>query len=170
MPRNYQPGWDGTTTVGDGRRDVEGRWAAVSPHIPHGSRVLDLGAAQGYFAARAASELGCQVVAIDPDVVDYPGVTAIRQIVAPEDVDLLGTFDVALALSILHHMARWRDMLDVLVANATTVIVETPHPNETLKDPKKNARLRDIYDATRGTLLCKTGSIYNTHMRETVLL
>lgn len=170
MPRNYQPGWDGNKTVGNGCRDVEGRWASISPHIPHGSRVLDLGAAQGYFAARAASELGCQVIAIDPDVVEYPGVTAIRQIVAPEDVDLLGTFDVALALSILHHIPRWRDMLDVLVANATTVIVETPQPDEKLKDAKKNARLQDIYDATRGTLLCKTGSIYNTHMRETVLL
>lgn len=170
MAVDYQPLWDGTCTVGAGQRDVVTRWTAIQPHIKRGSRVLDLGASRGYFAARAASELDCQVVAIDPAVGDFPGVTPVRKIVQPEDVDLLGTFDVALALSILHHIPRWRDMLDVLVANATTVIVETPHPQETLRDKRKNARLQDIYDATRGTVLCETLSVYGTHMRQTVLL
>jgi len=173
MKRKYQPLWVDGQTIGTGRRDVETRWQAIVPHIPHGSRLLDLGAAQGYFTARAADEQGCTVVAIDPDLTDFTGVQnvqTVRRIVTPDDVAALGRFDVALALSILHHIPRWRDMLDVLVANATTVIVEIPHPQERLKDPSKNSRLQGIHDATRGTVLCETLSIYATHMRQTVLL
>jgi len=170
---DYQPRWDGTRTVGVGQRDVETRWAAIAPHVPERSRLLDLGAAQGYFAARAVDEKSCTVVAVDPDLNDFSdvqNVQTVRRIVSPEDVEAFGKFDVALALNILHHVGRWRDMLDVLVANATTVIVETPHPDETLKDRRKNERLQDIYDATRGTVLCETLSVYRTHMRQTVLL
>ena len=173
MKGNYQPLWVNGKTVGTGRRDVETRWAAISPHIAKGSRVLDLGAAQGYFSVRSAVELGCSVVAVDPDLADMSDVQnvhCVRRIVSPHDVNELGKFDLALALSILHHIDKWQKMLDVLVANATTVIVETPHPKETLKDTRKNARLQEIYDRTRGTVLCETLSIYGTHMRETVLL
>jgi 2-polyprenyl-3-methyl-5-hydroxy-6-metoxy-1,4-benzoquinol methylase len=134
---------------------------------------LDLGAAQGYFSVRSAVELGCSVVAVDPDLADMSDVQnvhCVRQIVTPDYVAKFGKFDVALALSILHHIGEWRKMLDVLIANATIVIVETPHPQEILKDPRKNARLQEIYDRTRGTVLCETLSIYGTHMRETVLL
>lgn len=123
-----------------GTRECAERFDAIASRILEadldGSTMLDLGAYAGYFAQRAAQELGCKVTAVDDWrglaglVVD--GVTVINRRLSPEEVADLGRFDVVLALSVLHHIPEWRSMLDVLRANSTLLFVEPPNADEVL--------------------------------------
>lgn len=139
---SYQDTIDPTgAVVSAGYRECEARYEVVRQAVEGLRRpftVLDLGAAEGYFSVRLAQEFGARVVAIDsrPVVKAIEGrVAAVRvQEMTPEDVRLLGTFDVVLALSILHHVPDWKGMLERLDRNfRSRLIVETPNPREKLR-------------------------------------
>lgn len=138
----YQPEWVEGKTVGDSRRDAQGRYTAITKELA-GRRsftVMDLGAHAGYFSLRLADEFDATVTAVDDaseltatlEKNKHPKVTGVFQRVDPKGLAALGTFDVILCLSVLHHVPWWRSMLDMLTRQAAKVFVETAHPDEDL--------------------------------------
>lgn len=128
-------------TLVQGYRECAGRYEAIREYVSDLRRpftVLDLGAASGYFSIRLTQDFGARCVAVESrNVIDHaePYVAAIvKKAVTPEDVRQLGTFDVVLGLSVLHHMRYWRDMVRMLnKITRSALIVETPHCKEALK-------------------------------------
>ena len=141
------------------RRDPSQRWAHIAPSLRPGDRVLDYGAAEGHYAAAAAA-LGCQVVAIDD--VRLPTrlpdrVIPVRRRVAPDELVQFGMFDVVLALSVLHHLERWREGWEaVLAVTRRHLFVEVPHPDEVGVAGSDNRQLYDHVAGAGGTWLCST--------------
>jgi CTP-dependent riboflavin kinase len=128
-------------TVQRGYRECAARYDMIHEELRGLRRpftVLDLGAASGYFSIRLTQDYGARCVAVDPTdhVRTARGLVAavVQQAVTPEDVRRLGTFDVVLGLSVLHHMPYWRDMLAMLNRiTRSALIVETPDSREVLK-------------------------------------
>lgn len=134
----YQPLIRGGVHLQAGERDCADRYTAIRTALTAegatGDTVLDLGAAQGYFAQRLATEVDCRVTAVD-DCPDLPAAASERITVIPERLDpaglrLLPRHDWVLALSVLHHFAAWRRALDAVLACRRGAIVEIPHPGE----------------------------------------
>lgn len=137
---------DGTVAVA-GSRDCAGRWDAIEAFLldhyhgtPTGLRVLDLGAYTGYFAVRTVTSFpGSTVVAVDnyrglpAAVAAFPGIRVVARRVDPVEVRHNGPFDVTFALSVLHHIPDWVEMLDTLIDTTTGVLfIEPPNPDEVL--------------------------------------
>ncbi|KZA21874.1 class I SAM-dependent methyltransferase [Acinetobacter baumannii] len=133
---SYQPRWVNGKTVGVSQRDAEGRFAAIAKHLygQFGFTALDLGAHQGYFAHRLADEFGAEVIAADdsPVLESGPGVSLIHKRLTPADILGLKHVDVALCLSVLHHVPQWRETLDALRSISDVLFVETAIPDEIL--------------------------------------
>jgi 2-polyprenyl-3-methyl-5-hydroxy-6-metoxy-1,4-benzoquinol methylase len=108
----------------DDIRDSTARADLIHQHIPAGSRVLDFGAYRGVISAKLASH-GHAVTAVAPELPDLPGVTCIKRTMTPDDIRQLGQFDVALCLSVLHHLPDWPDYVAALKDAAYMVFVET---------------------------------------------
>lgn len=151
----YQPGWDSAKRreVGQGQRDCAGRYAGIVGQL-HGRRnlrVLDLGAYTGYFAARLADELDARVVAVD----DFPAlgqlkhrrIKVINRRLNLAGLRELGRFDVALCLSVLHHVTWWPQLLTELVDRSRIAFVEPTNPREEL--PRAAAQSPRIDPAVR---------------------
>lgn len=165
---NYQPLWQGGQTVGPQERDCAGRYAAILPFVPEGARVLDFGAFTGYFSHRLADERSATCVAVSPQALDYPGVTAIKQDLSADGIRALGKFDVVLALSVLHHVRPWRDYWTALLEAAPTVIVEVPHRDETFNHCP-DRQVKELAEEVTGTVLCETAGYQTGLLRATML-
>ncbi len=116
--------------------------------------VLDLGAASGYFSIRLTQDFGARAVAVDrdPAVREAIGrVAAVEQkTMDPEMVRRMGTYDMVLGLSFLHHVPGWRAMLDMLNRiTRSALIIETPHPREKLRVAVNRHELGAIDAAVR---------------------
>lgn len=129
---SYQP-----TAAGPGERVCVDRWEAIRRHlatIPEPFNLLDLGANAGWFSARAADEFDCRVTAIDNHP-DLPAAASERVTVVHRRVDApalrqMARHDVVLALSVIHHMRDWRQVLAQVRACRRMAFVEIPHPGE----------------------------------------
>lgn len=100
--------------------------------------MLDLGGASGYFSIRLTQEFGarCVVVDKDPSVLGAVGQVAsvVNKAITPEGVRRLGTYDMVLGLSFLHHVPDWRGMLGMMNrVTRSTLVIETPNPKEVLR-------------------------------------
>lgn len=141
----YQPEWIDGKTVGNSRRDAEGRYNAIATYLG-GMRsftALDLGAHSGYFSFRMAEEFGAEVVAVD-DAEELR--ETFRKTSGPADGRVVGVFermdagtletmrefDVILCLSVLHHVTWWRSLLDMMVRKSGILFVETAVAGEKL--------------------------------------
>lgn len=143
--------------ISKGYRDCEERYEAIAHEVAALRRpftVLDLGAAEGYFALRLTRDFGARVVAVDSRQVVRAvegKVAAVR--VADVDADAvhkLGSFDVVLALSFLHHVPDWRRMLERLDRSfRSRLFIEVPHPGERLRDALNRNALPVIDAAVR---------------------
>lgn len=141
---SYQDTLDaGGNVIRRGTRDCEGRWSAIFDQIiieqlGTDFRALDLGAYHGYFSQRLATQFRADVVAVDgyrplqTTMASFPSVTVIPERVTAAQLDSLGDFDLGLALSVLHHMPDWREVLDVLIERCHVLFIEVPHRTETL--------------------------------------
>lgn len=147
-----------------GTRDCATRWDAIAADLDgmHGFRALDLGAYTGYFSQRLAIEFDANVTAVDnyrplvQAMQDIDGVHVIDRRLDHEDVAALGGFDVALALSVLHHMSDWRETLDVLLDNAGRLYIEVPDSSEVLpKAIAHSAELTETVESLGGVALTK---------------
>lgn len=130
----YQP-----TATAPGERVCADRWEPIREllmDIPEPFTVLDVGAAQGWFARRILDEFPhARVTAIDPgpgldDLAGHERVTVVRRKVTAIDLHRLPRHDVTLALSVLHHFADWPQALSLVRASRRFAVVETPAPGE----------------------------------------
>jgi 2-polyprenyl-3-methyl-5-hydroxy-6-metoxy-1,4-benzoquinol methylase len=137
---SYQDATRGGRVI-PGARDCAGRYEAISRALrdARGFTVLDFGANDGYFSRRLAEDFDASVTAVDDwkslprSVAHEPRVSVIARRLSPHDVRHLGEFDVVLALSVLHHVPEWGEMLQALHDAARHVLfVETPDVSETL--------------------------------------
>lgn len=146
---------DGTTSR-PGYRDCAGRWAILQDFLAsHPMRsALDFGANAGYFSRQLARR-GVQVTAVDtlPALARAasPAITVHRRKMGPQQVAALPRTDLVLALSVLHHNTDWPALLMALRGrSAEWLIVETPHPEEPLRQAAARDQLAEI-DATLRT-------------------
>lgn len=154
---SYQDRLPGSRSPGQGYRECAGRYRVISlalRSLPSPFTVLDLGAAEGYFSSRIAGEFGAFVTAVEARTIKdsnyHPRVTWIQKAITPQEVLELGSFDVVLALSVLHHLPNWKKMLEALVAvTHRTLFVETPHPSERLRQAKARNELAEIDTTVR---------------------
>ncbi|SFD14329.1 DUF120 domain-containing protein [Streptomyces aidingensis] len=181
---SYQPVWRGGQAVAEGERECADRWEPIREvlaAVEQPFTVLDLGAAQGYFSARAAEEFGCRVSAIDSD---RAVAQAASSLVTPyvRRVDASGLrhmarHDVVLALSVLHHFGDWRAVLRQVRACRRWAVVEVPHPGERwLRSAAARHQLAAIHDAVAAVAERRLGEFERTgrdgsrHMRPMYLL
>jgi SAM-dependent methyltransferase len=128
-------------------------------------RVVDLGAATGYFATRVARRLPEGVVYaadVEPDMVRYLRERAARErlpnvrpvLATPDDVPLERPVDVALVVDTYHHLsdrvgyfrrfaARLRPGGRVVVIDFTKDAPEGPPPEQRLAPAQVEAEMRD---------------------------
>ena len=132
---------DDGTVASTGYRDCGQRYEIIRKELESLRRpftVLDLGASQGYFSIRLTQDFGARVVAVDrlKDIHKATGkVAAIRQKdLTVDDIFRLGTFDVVLGLSFLHHQKDWCNKLAMMAKiTRSALIIETPNSNEKLR-------------------------------------
>lgn len=160
--------------VTEGRRECSARYEAIRVALSKLRRpftVLDLGAAQGYFAERLAEDFGAVVTAVDTGPVRrrkrYPrGSVAWKQErLSGANVAQWGGFDVVLALSLLHHIPDWPRMLEALPTIARRALfLEVPHPEEKLRVAPARGELPRLLEAVQGLgghVIGRTGGIYD---------
>lgn len=172
----YQPEWRNGKEHGRGKRDAASRYQAIAERIAYaglrpGFTVLDFGAYGGYFSARLAEEFGAVCTAVDdsPKLKPAPGITVINERVTPSGIAKLGTFDVVLCLSVLHHSTNWRNYLEALTEAAGELLfVETANPDETLPKAKAHNQSKAIHTAVEragGEVIVKTAGYDSRYAR-----
>lgn len=151
---SYQDTLDETgAVVAKGYRECEERYRVIRAQAAKLRRpftVLDLGAAEGYFSVRLAQDFGARCTAVESrDVIRQADLASVVQKdVDAEDVRLLGTYDVVLGLSFLHHVPDWRGMLEQMDRSARSLlVVETPTPEEKLRSALNRHQLGAIQQA-----------------------
>ena len=111
--------------------------------------MLELGALDGYFSKHLAETHKAQCTAVDdnPHLQESPGVTVVQDRLSATAIRKLGPFDVALCLSVLHHLPQWKATLNALLDAAPVVIVESAHPDEALPKAGNHKASADILAA-----------------------
>ena len=129
----YQDVWEDGECREAGERDCDGRYRLIAETLPTGHfTALDIGAHTGYFARRIAESFPARVTAVDnyPGLVACHGVEVISERLGAARLAQLPRHDVVLALSVLHHMADWREALPLMAACRSHLIIEVCHPSE----------------------------------------
>lgn len=135
---------DAGNVVRSGSRECASRWDAIYADL-QGTfdtkdifRVLDLGAYEGYFTRRLLDAYPyAEVVAVDdwrglPLALAGSSAAVINERLSPADVGELGSFEVTLCLSVLHHVPDWRDMFSVIHDQSDQLYLEVPDASEVL--------------------------------------
>lgn len=132
--------WINGETVGEGRRSCGDRYQSIAKKLGRRKNftILDIGAHSAYFSVRLAEEFQATATAVDgnPDLVDAlanQNSNRVRGIFEYADEPLLkslGSFDVGLCLSVLHHVDWWPTMLQMLHEQCSMLFVELAAPEE----------------------------------------
>lgn len=118
----------------DDGRESDKRLALLKKDLGRVKRgpLMDLGANLGYFSY-GLSDAGFDVTAVEPPngkTFDARVTEHRAWVQNPEDLPE-GPFDFAIVLSVLHHIPRWRDVLEgVFDRTQRRVYVEVPHTAE----------------------------------------
>lgn len=183
----YQPLWIDGQTVGDAKRDAVTRYEAIAGrlgYLPSGFRAVDVGAHSGYFAYRMADELGADVLAIDGDDAlrdgvarqetggSSAGVKPLFENLTAGQLPELGSFDVGLCLSVLHHLPWWEQMLDDMLTACSLVFVETAVPGENLAwiSERTEATCAAVRALPGAEVVCEVPGFDDRFMRPTYVL
>ena len=162
------------TVVAEGYRSCADRYAVVrevAQSLRRPFTVLDLGASSGYFSTRLTQDFGARAVAVDrdPAVREAIGKVAavVQKTVDPEMVRKLGTYDMVLGLSFLHHVPNWRGMLDIMNRiTRSALIIETPNPMEQLRVAVNRGVLGAIDTAVRAIGMKQVGTSSGVWQRD----
>lgn len=169
----YQPEWAHGREVGVGQRDCSSRYESIGVYLTPrwGIRVLDFGASSGYFSRRLADDFMADCTAVDNDaeLFGYPGVTVMRRLLTPSQLRTLGSFDVTLCLSVLHHYPEWeaQQYLSAVLASAPIVFVEAANPSEQWSPAFKRTTIA-VDKALRkagGQVIARTPSVMRNALR-----
>lgn len=122
--------WDGSYDEG---RKSKLRLNRIVKHMSTPGTVLDLGANAGFFSHGLAKK-GFDVVAVEPPNEKSYDLDLVMEhrawVQTPDDLPSV-EFDYALALSVLHHIPGWKDLLDHLLSTTKrAVFVEVPSTEE----------------------------------------
>lgn len=147
----------------------------------HPDTILDFGALTCRQATLLAEHYGATVTAVDdsPELLDTfttpktGTVNIVTRRIGPTEIKRGGPYDVAICLSVLHHLAHWRSYLTALTASARIVFVEAPHPDEVLPgvDGHKNTPAIHAELAKRGAeYVCTAPGWDSRYMRDTYVI
>ncbi|MFH1254544.1 MAG: class I SAM-dependent methyltransferase [bacterium] len=133
--------------IKEGVKDCEIRYPNIKKILDNYKRpftVLDIGASEGYFSIRIASEYDCTCVMIEgdnslllPEIcrLNKPlsNLIVLEKFITPQDLKELGEcehFDVVLAFNVIHQMKNaWKETIDNLLALGDNIVIENPPPD-----------------------------------------
>lgn len=176
----YLPRWDKGKEIGTGQRDGDGRYRAIRKYlednpIEPGFSVLDFGAWNGYFSRRLADDFDANCTAVDnvPELEPYPGVAVINRRIQPDEIT--GTYDVVIAMSVLHHLENWRDYFAKFLEVAPVVFLEVAAPSEVLPKAKAHNNSKAIMRSVKakklgGTVIAETPGYDSKHLRPLIVI
>lgn len=144
------------------------------------SSILDFGALTCRQATILADKYGATVTAVDDDpqlldtftVPSKGTVNIVTRRIGPTEIKQ-GSYDVAICLSVLHHLKQWRSYLNALTESAGVLFIEVPHPDETLpgvEGHKNSAAIIEELDKRGATLLCQAPGWDMRYLRNTYVL
>lgn len=110
------------------------RFAKAKPHIPEGSRLLDIGTGDGAFLRYLNGHIAVGI-GIDPiltDVIEYEA----HQLIPgyfPQDFTIHSTFDIITLLAVVEHLPedKLKSVVEAcwgLLVSGGCVIITVPHP------------------------------------------
>ncbi len=159
-------------TEKEGGKDCEIRYPHIKKILDNYKRpftVLDIGASEGYFSLRIASEYDCTCVMIEGDNTlllphicqlnkKLSNVVVLEKFITPQDLKELGEcehFDLVLAFNVVHQMkGAWKESIDYLLTLGDHVLIETPPPGCRTAANAENLPLIEAYLAQN-----KNGSV-----------
>jgi riboflavin kinase len=153
-----------------GERACADRYQAIKrvlSMLPTPFTLLDFGANAGYFARRTVEDFDAVATAVD-DHRGLPAAASENLVVVNKRLDVNGMrmlprHDVALALSVLHHIADWPRMLDQIRACRQFAVIEVPHPDERwMRSAAARHQLREIHDTVAGLASARLGTFQRT--------
>lgn len=140
----YQDILVGGVTIKEGVKDCEIRFPNIKKILDNYKRpftVLDIGASEGYFSIRIATEYDCTCVMIEGDKTlllpeicrlnkSCKNLIVLEKFITPQDLKELGDcehFDLVLAFNVIHQMKdAWKETVDNLLTLGDYVLIETP--------------------------------------------
>ena len=134
----YQPFWVNGTETGESQRECATRYEAIKQVASKYHRrfsVLDIGCNYAYFDFRLLEDFDCVPVVVDTkplrDLIDRNEAKLIwlaKRVTAQELYKLsqCESFDIVLALSVIHHFDDWQLAVDSLLNLGKDVIIELP--------------------------------------------
>lgn len=132
--------------IKEGVKDCEIRYPHIKKILDKYQRpftVLDIGASEGYFSLRIASEYECTCVLLEGDNTlllpkicqlnnNLKNVVVLEKFITPEDLQELGKcehFDLVIAFNVVHQLKeRWKETVDALLTLGDNILIETPPP------------------------------------------
>lgn len=134
---NYQPIYINGEETGQCQRPCSERYAIIKNYLSYERpiSVFDLGANFGYFSFRLAEDFDATCVLVDTKPVEKilrknnKKTIWLNKRITPEELQKLSlceSFDVVLALSVLHHFDNWKLAVDSLRALGKILIIEPP--------------------------------------------
>jgi len=141
--------------------DCSSRYEAIRNVIAEYGRpikVLDIGAANGYFSLRIAHDFKALCVMVDRsdrlrlicelnDTINN-NLIYLKKSLSLDDLKLLKRhehFEVVLMLNVIHHMEPWQEILETIFELGDTIIIETPPSNDDRVIEKPNIPLIEDY-------------------------
>lgn len=133
-------------TIKEGVKDCEIRYPHIKKILDNYKRpftVLGIGASEGYFELRIASEYDCTCVMIEGDETlllphicklnnQRGNVVVLQKFITPEDLKELGKcehFDLVMAFNVVHQLKdKWKETIDSLLTLGDHILIETPPP------------------------------------------
>jgi hypothetical protein len=140
-------------TIKEGVKDCEIRYPNIKKVLDHYKRpftVLDIGASEGYFSLRIATEYDCTCVMIEGDNSlllpqicglnkKLSNLVVLEKFITPQDLKELGEcehFDLVLAFNVIHQIKDpnnkekevWKETIDSLLTLGDHILIETPPP------------------------------------------
>ncbi len=146
---NNETLWHGVGT------DCPSRYKAIKAELQKNYKrpitVLDIGANNGYFSLKLATDMDAQCVMADMtdrlrDICELntdvnKNLIYIKKQLSFDDLNELKKkvhFDAVIVLHVLHHIPEWKEFTDQLFEIADTVIIETPPASDPRLEKKSN--------------------------------
>lgn len=138
----YQDIWVQGRLMKSGKRNCARRYKLIydclSERYRPGFTLLDIGASEGYFSIRLSEDLHAlptmlekkRTLKLVKNLQNSSDLKLKSGVIDAEILRGLGSFDVVVALSIVHHFPDWGRMLKIIFSICDTVIIELPAENE----------------------------------------
>lgn len=150
----YQPSWIDGKAEGQSQRKCDDRYELIKKFIPFKRpfTVFDLGANFGYFSFRLAEDFDCVNIMADKKPIGnllhrnkgkFIWLRKHLDANALSRLSLCESFDIVLALSVVHHIKDWKKAVNSLVNMGKYVIFELPGLDDTYA--VNNSVHRDLY-------------------------